>query len=43
MLRSDYINLEEIMNNYAAKNIKKLKQLVYTAVFEASCLCFMQN
>jgi hypothetical protein len=37
-------NLHEIISSYAAKNYEKLKQLVYTAVFNASSyLCFKQN
>jgi hypothetical protein len=39
---SNYINLREIMCSYAAKNFKKLKQHVETAVLNASYLFFMQ-
>jgi hypothetical protein len=40
---SNFINLHEIICSYAAKNYKKLKQLVYTAVFNASYIYFVQN
>jgi hypothetical protein len=39
---SNYINMREIMCSYAAKFFKKLKQLVETAVFNASYLFFMK-
>jgi hypothetical protein len=42
IIRSNYINLHEIMYNYGANNLRKIKQLV-TAVFNASYLCFVPN
>jgi hypothetical protein len=43
MIKSNYINLFEIMYSYAAKKFGTIKQLVETAVFNASYLCFVQN
>jgi hypothetical protein len=37
-IRSNYINLNEIMYTYAAKKIEKREQPVSTAVFDASYL-----
>jgi len=36
IFRRNYINLQEIMCSYAAKNFEKLEKLVQTAVFKAS-------
>jgi hypothetical protein len=43
VIRSNYLNLHEIMCSCAAKNFHKAKQLVQTVVFNASYLCFVQK
>jgi hypothetical protein len=43
IIGSNYINFYEIIGSYAAKNYGKLKQLVETAVFNESFVCFMKN
>jgi hypothetical protein len=43
VIRSNCVNLREIICSYGAKNYEKLKQHVYTAVSDAFYLCFAQN